>query len=213
MNVVPFQDASAQREATPAIARHLEGGGLIAYPTETVYGFGCAVQPAPVAELTELKRRDPASPFLLLVLDESDVAGLSWNAAARALAEAFWPGPLTIALRAEPGAYPEGIDSGGTVAVRATPHDGIRRVLRAIRGPLTSTSANARGQAPATSAQEAAGALVALGAPDSVWVLDGGTLPPSRPSTIVDCSTDRPRLLRRGAVSLEQLRGVREIDV
>lgn len=214
MTVVPFQDADAQREAAPAIARHLDGGGLIAYPTETMYGFGCAVQSGPVAALMGLKQRDETKPFLLLVADGTQVDGLVWNDAARALAAAFWPGPLTIAMRAEPGVYPSGIDADGVVAVRATSHGGVRILLDALGAPVTSTSANAPGRAPATSAAEAADALAALDATDAFWVLDGGVLPASPPSTLVDCSADRPRVLRRGAVPVEQLRAVlKEIDV
>lgn len=214
MTFVPFQNADAQREAAPAVARHLEGGGLIAYATETVYGFGCAVEPGPVAALMGLKQRDKTKPFLLLVADRTQVSGLIWNDAAGALASAFWPGPLTIALRAEPGVYPGGVDANGVVAVRATSHGGVRILLNAFGAPLTSTSANAPGRAPATSATGAADALVALDAPDSFWVLDSGVLPASPPSTLVDCSADRPRVLRRGAVPVEQLRAVlKEIDV
>lgn len=214
MTFVPFHDGSEQREAAPAVAAHLEQGGLIAYPTETVYGFGCIAQPGPVAALMGLKQRGETKPFLLLVRDERNAGGLVWTRAARALAAAFWPGPLTIALRAEPGAYPSGVDAGGVVAIRATSHEGVRALLDLLGAPLTSTSANAPGRAPAMNATEAADALAALGAPDSCWVLDGGVLPPSPPTTIVDCSAERPRLLRSGAVPVERLRAVlKDLDV
>ena len=189
--------------------RHLRAGGLIAYPTETVYGFGSLVRDDALDALSELKSRDIAKPFLLLLREASDAPPLDWTPAARKLAAAFWPGPLTLALRGHTALNPRIISDEQTVAVRATPHEAVRALLEALKEPITSTSANLPGVAPAQSAQEVIDVLNELGA-SGVLVLDGGLLPPSAPSTIVDCSEDPPRVLRAGAITNEALQQVIE---
>ncbi len=211
--MVPFADPAARAQAAGRVANHLRAGGLIAYPTETVYGFGCALRARALAALGALKARDRDKPFLLLVRGRRDVEGLRWSSAARRLADAFWPGALTLALPAGSARLPAPvIGAEGAVAVRASPHPAVRALLDALGEPITSTSANAPGQPPAASAAGAARALETLGGMD-VWVLDGGSLQPSPPSTIVDCSASRPRVLRVGAIPVERLREVvAEID-
>ncbi len=201
---MPFATEDEILRATDGVAGHLRGGGVIAYPTETVYGLGCALQPDALARLARLKQRSADKPFLLLVEDAAAIHGVQWTVAARSLAEHFWPGPLTLALRAEPGAFPdEVVSADGTVAVRATSHPAPRALVRALRAPITSTSANARGKPPARSAAEVEAAFGADGA--ELWLLDGGALPPSLPSTLVDCSGEVPRLVRAGAIGRAEL--------
>jgi L-threonylcarbamoyladenylate synthase len=213
VRTVPFEQPGDYADAAPAVAEHLLAGGLIAYPTETVYGFGCALHQEPLIALARLKQREAGKPFLLLVLDAEQGKGLIWMREAVHLAAAFWPGPLTLVLRTEPDAYPQAVVSEAAVAIRATPHPGVRTILRALDAPLTSTSVNQPGQPPATNVQEVTSVVGALGAPENLWVLDGGQLPPSAPSTIVDCAGDRPRLRRPGAIPLARLRAVvKEID-
>jgi L-threonylcarbamoyladenylate synthase len=215
VKTLPFRDAEDFGRAVPAVEVHLRAGGLIAYPTETVYGFGCALLPSALAALARLKQREARKPFLLLVLEDGRETGLKWTDSARSLAQAFWPGPLTLALRAEPGAFPAAVVADGSVAIRATPHPGVRALISAIGGPLTSTSANAPGRPPATSADETRGVLELLNAEtESMQLLDGGRLPPSPPSTVLNCAIEPPRLVRAGAISLERLCAVvKEIDV
>lgn len=196
--------------ALPELVAHLRAGGVMAYPTETVYGFGGTLEPAALTAVAHLKSRDERKPFILLVSNPAQCAGLEWNESAQALAREFWPGPLTLALTATSGDYPpQVIAPGGTVAVRETPHQALRTLLHALGEPITSTSANLRGQPPAASADEAAEVLYQLEA-DDVWLLDGGALPPSAPSTLVDCSVDPVRVLRIGAIPVESLRKVVE---
>lgn len=203
------------------VVPHLRRGGLIAYPTETVYGFGCALRPAPLGVLARLKGRTTERPFLVLVESADEVDDLVWTPSARALADAFWPGPLTLALRLGPSrsvagqpASPEIVSPVATVAVRASPHAAVAELLRGFGEPVTSTSANARGAPPASDAPGAAGAALAASraagedAETLFLILDGGALPPSPPSTVLDCSEQRPRLVRAGALSLESLRQV-----
>lgn len=209
MIVLPFLRRDDVDRVIEQVVRHLRAGGLIAYPTETVYGFGTLVRDDALDALSALKSRDIAKPFLLLIRDVKDAPPLDWTPAARRLAAAFWPGPLTIALRGHSALNPRIISEDQTVAVRATPHEAVRALLTALEEPITSTSANLPGIAPARSADEVRNVLSELGAPD-VMVLDGGTLPESEPSTIVDCSEEPPRLLRAGAITNDVLRQVIE---
>lgn len=104
--VVAFQTSRDLAEQSARVAGHLRRGGLIAYPTETVYGIGCALAGGALERLAELKRRDAHKPFLVLIAGPEQMPGLDWTAAARVFAAAFWPGPLTLVLRAEPARYP-----------------------------------------------------------------------------------------------------------
>jgi L-threonylcarbamoyladenylate synthase len=207
---IPFQTHQQVMAILPELTAYLRSGGAVAYPTETVYGFGGTLEPAALTSVAHLKSRDERKPFLLLVSNPSQCPQLEWNEHARLLAQEFWPGPLTLALRANPSEFPpQVISQAGTVAIRETPHQNLRTLLHALGEPITSTSANLRGQPPAASAEEAEQVLYQLDATD-VWLLDGGVLPPSQPSTLVDCSVEPVRILRAGAVSVESLREVVE---
>ncbi len=215
---LPFRTEAERRRVLPDVARHLGEDGLVAYPTETVYGFGCALRPRPLRRLMRLKRSGSEKPFVVLVRGASDASELMWSDAARALARAFWPGPLTLVLPVPPHATlagapppPEVLGPGGGIALRASPHPGSGAVVEAAGGAVTSTSANVPGDPPAS---DAAGVLRAVKeladgeAADAFLVLDAGVLPESSPSTIVDCGSRRPRVLRAGAISIEELRRV-----
>jgi len=189
---------------------HLRGGGLIAYPTETVYGLGCLIRPEPVRRLLELKDRGPDRPLLLLVHDVETVDELRWTREARELADVFWPGAVTLVLDDPYGHFPPGIRSpAGGVAVRRTPDPVARALLRLLDEPLTSTSANVPGGEPARSADGAGQVLEALDCRQEAWLLDGGARPPSEPSTIIDCTVSPVRVLREGAVPTSRVRCVR----
>lgn len=207
--VVPFQSRSDRAREAPRVAEHLRAEGLILYPTETVYGLGCALRPAALDRLAALKGRERNQPFLLLADDPHQLEGLRWTDDAKRLADAFWPGPLTLVLQAEPGVYPSWVvGRGGTVAVRVSPHPAVRAVLHALGEPITSSSANRPSTAPVRGARAARSLLDELDGAEVVWVLDGGTLPASPPSTLVDSSGTRPRVLRQGALSTQNLRTV-----
>ncbi len=191
------------------VARHITGGGLVAMPTETVYGFGCVAEGPPVAKLQRLKGRGSEKPFLVLIPDVESVGRLAWTPQAREFARVFWPGALTLVLRDPEAAFPPGIRSArGTVAVRMTPHPLARALVRTLGRPLVSTSANPPAGLPALSAEEAWETARSLGAGPDLWVLDGGRLQASEPSTLIDCSGPEPSVLRAGAIPVNRLRCV-----
>lgn len=190
-------------------AAHALRGGILAYPTETVYGFGGRCDLDTVRRVRALKRREEVKPLLVLVRDADEVATLQWTDEARELARAFWPGSVTLVLRDPDGFFPEGVRSAeGAVAVRVSPHPVVSLLLDALDGPLTSTSANAPGRPPARSGGEALAAAVALGAGAEMLVLDVGLLPASAPSTLVDCTGPAPVVVREGTIPLHRLRCV-----
>lgn len=213
MDIVAFRSDADVERALPRVVDHLRANGVIAYPTETVYGVGCALRAPALEHLARLKRRSADKPFLLLVAARDQVAGLAWTEAARRLADAFWPGPLTIALHAPADMFPPGVRSvDGMVAVRATSHAGMHRLLATFGAPVTSSSANLPGEAAALDAAGAASALAQAGAVAKAGghalVLDGGPLAPSPPSTLIDASRVPPRIMRAGAVGVEEIREV-----
>lgn len=189
------------------VVEHVRRGGLLAYPTETVYGIGGSVTDSAVRALSAFKGREAAKPFIALVESRAAVSDLAWTAAASDLADIFWPGALTLVLADPSGIFPAGVRDEGTgaVGVRVSPHPLVASLLGALHAPLTSTSLNVPGAPPARSGTEAVEAVRGLGDAD-VLVLDVGTLPPSAPSTIVDCTGPEPVVLRQGAVPTERLR-------
>jgi len=206
---VPFRSEGEVEAALDYVSAHLRAGGLIAYPTETVYGFGSRARTTEVQALQQLKGRRPDKPFLLLVSDRgmAEAQGLAFNASASALARAFWPGPLTLVLPGGSGRLPDQLRGPeGGIAVRWTSHKGVARLVGALGEPLTSTSANLPGSPPAPGAEAIVQDFAAAVRAGTLLVLDGGVLGNSPPSTIVDCTQPTPRLIRQGAVTLAELR-------
>lgn len=206
---VPFTTPDEIAAAIPPTVAHLRAGGLLAYPTETVYGLGSRARAADVQALARLKGRRPDKPFLLIVSDRTmaEAQGLAFNEAANALARAFWPGPLTLVLPGGGGKLPDQLRGPeGGIAVRWTSQRATARLVAALAEPLTSTSANLPGMAPAPGAAAIARDFAAAVDGGVLTVLDGGVLGNSPPSTIVDCTGPMPRMVREGAVRLAELR-------
>lgn len=190
------------------VVAHLRSDGVVAYPTETVYGLGGACTPESVRAVRELKGRTDDKPLLALVESAESVDRLRWTPGARELAGIFWPGSVTLVLEDPEGIFPPGIRSvEGSVGVRVSPHPLVGRLLTAFGAPLTSTSLNEPGAPPVPSGAEAREVLERLDAEDVV-LLDGGTLPTSGPSTVVDCTGSAPVVLREGAIPMTRLRCV-----
>jgi len=196
-------DVGALAEAV----RVLRAGGLVAFPTETVYGLGAqALDERALARVYEAKGRPTHHPLIAHVENEAQARALarSWPETAARLARALWPGPLTLVV--DRAAHVPAALAGGasSIAIRVPSHPVARALLAALGGPLAAPSANRyQGLSPTTAAH----VVKQLG--DRVdLVLDGGPCEAGIESTVVDARVDPPRVLRPGAVGFEALRAV-----
>ena len=207
--ILPFLSPADVDAALPAVRKHLDAGGLLAYPTETVYGLGSAPAEAPLDALARFKGRPARKPFLLLVTGRAmaEQWGLVFPPAAAAMAAEFWPGPLTLVLPGGEGRLPDRLRGPeGGIAVRHTSHPLVARLVAGLGYPLTSTSANRPGEPPAPGAEAIAALFAGPIAAGQLLVLDGGSLGNVPPSTIVDATGSVSRLVREGAIPREELR-------
>jgi L-threonylcarbamoyladenylate synthase len=198
----------ATQEAIGEAARVLKEGRLVAFPTETVYGLGAdAANGRAVAAVFEAKGRPRFNPLIVHVADLAAAEALAeMTPAGRRLAEAFWPGPLTLVLKRRPDAPLSDLVTAGldTVAVRVPDHPVARALLEAVGRPLAAPSANKSGRLSPTRA-----AHVAADLGDSVaMVLDGGPTAYGLESTVVDATGEPVVLLRPGALPVETLEAV-----
>jgi L-threonylcarbamoyladenylate synthase len=181
----------------------LRRGGLVGYPTDTVYGL--AARPSDddaVERLFAAKQRRPDQSTPLLIASPADLARLVDDVpeVARRLIGAFWPGGLTIVLRRAPSFHSRAV-VGDTVGLRVPDHPVPRDLVRLLGEPITGTSANIAGGPEPLTADDVRAQLG-----DAVdLVIDGGRCPGGTPSTVVDCTTDPPRIVREGAISREEL--------
>ena len=208
MSVLAFQTAEEVREAIPQVVAHLRRGGLLAYPTETVYGLGSRPTESDLASLATLKGRRPGKPFLLLIAGRrmAEAYGLVFTEAANALASAFWPGPLTLVLSGGEGRLPDALRGPeGGIAVRWTSHPAVARLVGELGFPLTSTSANRAGGPTAPGTKAIVTTFRKAVESGLLLVLDGGVLGNVPPSTVVDCTRPQARLVREGAIPLREL--------
>src|SRR5262245_7619008 len=181
-------------------ARCLAAGGLVAFPTETVYGLGAdAGNATAIARLYDAKGRPAFNPLIAHVPDAAAARRLGeFDAAATRLANAFWPGPLTLVLRGQPECPVAELATAGldTIALRVPGHTVARDLLAAFGRPIVAPSANRSGHVSPTTAQHVLADL--RGRID--LVLDGGPSPVGVESTIVACLRGEPMLLRPGGV-------------
>lgn len=202
-----------EREAAiEAASLAVQRGELVVLPTDTVYGIGAdAFDPAAVRGLLAAKGRGREMPPPVLISSATTVDALAVRIPgyARSLIQAFWPGPLTLVFHQQSSLQWDLGDTRGTVAVRMPDHEVAREILERT-GPLAVSSANKTGMPAATDADQA---IDMLGG-DVAVVVDagpvGGGAPGGEASTIVDCTGDQGRVLRRGALSLERLNEVLE---
>ncbi|HEY6060929.1 MAG TPA: L-threonylcarbamoyladenylate synthase [Gemmatimonadales bacterium] len=209
MTALPFVTIADARAAVPRVRAHLRAGGLLAYPTETVYGLGSRPVDPDLRTLAALKGRAAGKPFLLLVASRemAEAQGLAMNESARALARAFWPGPLTLVLPGGSGRLPDLLRGPeGGIAVRWTSHAGVALLVGELGEPLTSTSANLPGAPPAPGADAILRDFAPAVADGRLLVLDGGVLGNQPPSTVVDCTGPLARVVRSGAIPVARLR-------
>jgi len=192
---VPPVDPASLERALEALRR----GRVVAGPTETLMGlFADARSAEAVARVAQLKGRAPGAAIAVIAPDAASAFALAIDVtdAARDLAAAHWPGPLTLVLRAAPG-LPEALLDAGTIGVRVPGPSPALELVRAFGGPLTATSANLTGQPPCRDAQE----LAATFGADLDAILPGEP-PGGAPSTLVDVTGAEPRVLRTGAIPL-----------
>lgn len=180
----------------------LKAGGLVAFPTDTVYGVGALAFDGPaVTSIYRAKDRPVEKAIPILLGDDGDLDQIAVQVSqmARRLATRFWPGPLTLVLPKK-ATLPEAVSALPTVGVRVPDHEVARALLRAA-GPMAVTSANISSQASPSTAGEVSdqlGGRIAM-------ILDGGRTPGGVPSTLVDCTGQEPGILRPGPVSLEEI--------
>ena len=195
VRIVPEGDGASGDEAV----RVLRDGGLVCYPTDTVYGIGAAASDdAAVRRLYAAKGRPLDKPLPLLLADVSDAARVAEvTPLAKALVGRFWPGALTV-VRRTAGSYRSlALAGGDTVALRVPDHELVRGIVRALGEPITGTSANRTGTRAPISAAEVAfqmGEMVEL-------IIDGGQSRTKLESTVIDITHDKPEIVREGAVS------------
>ena len=191
--------------------RILREGGLVCYPTDTVYGIGAAAgDDGAVRRLYAAKGRSPGKALPLLLGDASQAAWVGEETPlAKALAGRFWPGALTLVFQRRRDFVSLALAGDETVAVRVPDHPVVRALIERVGEPLAGTSANLSGQPEALTAEEVRGAL----GERVKFVLDGGRCPGGVPSTVVDLTVIPPVIRRRGALASEVealLRGLAE---
>jgi len=190
-----------------AAADVLTAGGLLVFPTTGLYGLGAdALNPVSVEKIYQVKQRDFSKPILVLVKDASELGRIAKevSGAASALVDAFWPGGLTIILEARSELPDVLTGNTGKIGVRVPKHPVASALVNAFDGPITGTSANLSGQAGCSSVAGLDAELVQC----VDMVLDAGPLKGGVGSTVVDVTSDPPRVLREGTVSKQQLESV-----
>ena len=203
MTAVLSADETAIRRAIQV----LKGGGLVAFPTDTVYGVGAhAFMPKAVEKLytAKIRPRDKAIPILLARVEDLNLVAEEIPEVAWELMERFWPGGLTLVLPKK-AAVPDMVTAGQpNVAVRVPDHPVPRALIEGLGAPLAATSANLSGHPSPITAEEV---RAELGGRIEL-VLDGGKCPGGIPSTVLDLTADPPAILRQGAVAAEAIKAI-----
>lgn len=202
--VIPVEPKSPQPDVLQQACEILRRGGLVAFPTDTLYALGAnALDPAAIERVLTVKGRHHGKPLSVLVPSVEAAAALAATLpdGAQALMRAFWPGALTVVVRASAKIPSILTAATGTVGLRMPAGAVARALLTAFAGPVIGTSANKTGAADpadAKTVQKAIGGQIDL-------VLDGGRVTLGVPSTVIDCTAEPARILREGAVSRSAL--------
>lgn len=196
-----------EKEKIALAARIISAGGVVAYPTETVYGLGCdAFNRTAVERIFALKGREPGKSVILIVRSVTQLRPLvaTIPPAAQTLMSHFWPGPLTLVFSAHPALQSLWPGGGNTVAIRIPASAICLELLAQCQVPLVSTSANRSGAPPATAAEQVQAAF-----PENLdLIIDGGPSLSQMPSTVIDCSANDLCLIRAGAIEVEAIKAV-----
>ncbi len=205
-HVVPATSAAIQQAATI-----LRASGVVAFPTETVYGLGaCTFNERAIDLVYTIKGRPADNPLIAHVIDSNQareiVAAGAWDDRCELLASRFWPGPLTLVLPKSSRVPHQATAGRSTVAVRSPRHPVARSLLGSLGEPVSAPSANRSGRVSPTSAQHVLDEFENVAEARDLIILDGGACEVGIESTVLDVSTAKPRILRHGSVTLEQLR-------
>lgn len=203
---------SNTKESIARAAKMVAKGGVIAFRTDTLYGLGAdPFNASAVAEIVKLKGREGNKPILVIISDPSHLRNLAafTSKTFEKLAAKFWPGPLTLIVKAKVE-LPQPLTAGsGGIGLRLPDDEEVRDLVRACGGALTATSANPSGRLPAQTAEEVNsyfGNAIDL-------IIDGGKARSLQPSSVVDVTGDEPLLIREGVISSAQLdSAVRNMD-
>jgi L-threonylcarbamoyladenylate synthase len=195
----------AEAEGTLAeVIAVLKAGGLVAYPSDTVYGLGAAASDErAVARVFAVKGRLSEKALPLLLAGVEDMAPLCAEVSpiAKLMTERFWPGPLTLVLRRSPAFQSAALGGGENVALRVPDHHFLRQLIRALGEPITGTSANHSGRPSCRTPREVQRRLR-----DTVdLIIDGGPSRAGQESTVIDITEDTPVVVRTGALSREEI--------
>ncbi len=206
VEVLPIDSLRPDRAVLDVAAEAVLRGGVISFPGDSLYVLGCSLLDVSAVELVaRLKRRGPGKAVISLIPDPSQAQALALvvSPVAKRLMDSFWPGPLSLIFLAA-SIVPKGVQGqGGTVALRC-PRDPLSQALLArVGGPVVASSANLTGQPPAQTAEE----VRTLFGNTLDLILDGGPRRLDIPTTLVDVSGPRPKLVRRGALEVDALLG------
>lgn len=209
MDILRVDPDQPERRTLDRAAEAVLRGGVIAFPTDTLYGLGCSLFDVSAVEMVaRLKRRPPSMAVISLIPDPEQAWGLGVEVSplAERLMRECWPGPLSLIFHAS-GLVPAAVQgAGGTIALRCPKDTLSHALLGRIGGPVVSSSANLSGQPPAETAED----VVKYFGNQLDLILDGGPRRGGMPSTLVDLTGSRPKLLRRGALDVTSLLGDHE---
>lgn len=203
--IIKINQHLVELDKIKAIAQVLKKPGVIAYPTDTFYGLGagCFLLPE-VKRIYQIKKRKERKPIPLIIADAEDVKriaveipSLFWS-----ISEEFWPGPLTFVLKASAALPPELLGHSQTIGVRLPSLSWLRELVRQASFPLTATSANISGEKEIRHPEK----IIAVFRDEVDLIVDGGTTPGNQPSTVLDVTSEKPRILREGIIPAIRLR-------
>lgn len=204
MKVLKIDPIAPESEKIQEASDIILNGGIIGYPTETVYGLGCdAFNHAAIKRLYSIKRRDLTKPMSVIIHSQLQLCQTTKAIpeVANKLIQKFWPGPLTLVLLANPRLQPLLVGAGNTIAVRIPANQICLSLLSICQVPLVSTSANLSG----TKELVSPGAVLKVFLDKLDLLIDGGPTISDVPSTIVDCTGKNARLLRAGAIPVDSI--------
>lgn len=199
MTFIKIDPVNPEPARISSVAESLRQGQILAYPTETFYGLGAdARNEAAISKLFSIKGRDFSNPIPILIGTEEELEGLVAEVpeAAKRLIHVFWPGPLTLIFRASKKISPRLSAHTGLIGIRISSHPIARSLTRSLGAPLTTTSANLSGGKESKTAQEVAHSI----GPLLDGIVDGGSTPGIKGSTIVNIAVNPPKILRVGMI-------------